>query len=193
MLGDGTMKIYTRTGDQGQTSLLSGQRVRKSDLRVETYGMLDELNSWIGYARSLNADPEVEAALSHLQPLIHVLCSDIAAPTDVPGSEFSGPRINSGEDAMLEREIDLMTADLSHLTNFILPGGTPPAAILHLARTVCRRTERRLVELNFAEGSVNPHALRFLNRLSDYLFTLARWVNWRSGIKETLWITGDDE
>ena len=182
------MTIYTRTGDKGKTSLLSGSRVPKYNLRVETYGTLDELNSWIGYVRTLNEDPQVEAALARLQPRIHVLCSDVAAPLDSPEGAGKGPRIESGEDTGLEKEIDHLTRDLPELTHFILPGGTPVAAALQISRTVCRRAERRLVELNTNEGDVNPSALSYLNRLSDYLFTLARWANWRSGEQEIPWI-----
>jgi cob(I)alamin adenosyltransferase len=186
-LEDGILKIYTKTGDKGQTSLLSGDRVPKYNPRVEAYGTFDELNSWIGYIRSINLDEEVEERLAQLQPRIHVLCSDIASPYKDTETDEKGPRIRDGEEKWLEDEIDNMTADLEPLDHFILPGGSPAGAALHIARTVCRRGERRLVELNETEGEVNPHAIKFVNRLSDYLFTLARWANLRSGNVEERW------
>jgi cob(I)alamin adenosyltransferase len=205
------MKIYTRGGDEGQTSLLGGERVPKHHLRVEAYGTFDELNSWIGYARAINSDPEVETALAWLQPHLHLLCSDIAAPHSPPYQGGGGGdqdskarrsesgvdhstrtlRIQSGEDTTLEREIDSMERDLTPLTHFILPGGGLVGAALHLARTVCRRGERKLIELATTEGSVNPEAVKFVNRLSDYLFTLARWANKRDGFEETIWEGGE--
>lgn len=189
------MKIYTRTGDRGQTSLLRGGRVPKYHLRVQTYGTFDELNSWIGYIRAINDDAEVESVLASLQPLLHVLCSDIAARTASPG-EASGssgadagtPRIPAGAAAKLEAAIDRWDREISELHHFILPGGTPAGSALHIARTVCRRGERLLAELDASEGGVNPDALRFANRLSDYLFTLARWANQRAGCAETPWV-----
>ncbi len=181
------MKIYTRTGDQGETSLLKGGRVPKYDLRVQTYGTCDELNSWIGYVRAINADQAVEQALAELQPRLHLLCSDVAACWEAAGESSSIPRINSEEVSALERGIDWCDGDLEELTHFILPGGIPAAAALHVARTVCRRAERLLVELQAHEGRVNPQALKFVNRLSDYLFTVARWANWRAGREEKIW------
>jgi cob(I)alamin adenosyltransferase len=180
------MKIYTRSGDKGETSLLKGGRVPKYDLRVQAYGTFDELNSWIGYVRANNADPEVEMALARLQPALHRLCSDVAARLESK-DEAKTPRIAAGADALLEQEIDRWDQDLNPLEHFILPGGSPAGAALHIARTVCRRGERHLAELAAVEGGVNEEALKFVNRLSDYLFTLARWANWRSGVEETIW------
>jgi cob(I)alamin adenosyltransferase len=182
------MSIYTRGGDEGKTSLLGGRRVPKYSLRVETYGSFDELNSWIGYVRSVNHDTEIESALSELQPKLHLLCSDVASPFDPSAESDLTPRIGDSEDGLLEQEIDFMDADLPKLRHFILPGGAQTAAMLHIARTVCRRAERRLFELHESEGGVNPAALRFVNRLSDYLYTLARWANIRTGKGDTLWI-----
>jgi len=179
-------KIYTRSGDRGLTSLLKGGRVPKYDLRVRAYGTFDELNSWIGYVRAINTDPEVEVALARLQPVLHRLCSDVAARLEFEDSGKT-PRIAPGEDALLEKDIDRMDQDLKPLEHFILPGGSPAGAALHIARTVCRRAERHLAELAAAEGGVNEEALKFVNRLSDYLFTLARWANARSGVEETIW------
>ena len=184
------MKIYTRTGDQGQTSLLDGTRIPKYSLRVETYGTFDELNSWIGYVRALNEDPEIEMMLTELQPHLHILCSDVAAPFGSDRKADDLPRIKAEAEAKLEREIDRMSGELPQLVNFILPGGTSVGSILHIARTICRRGERKLAELNEVDGGVTPDAYRFVNRLSDYLFTLARWANWRSGYQETTWFAG---
>jgi len=180
------MKIYTRGGDKGETSLLKGGRVPKYNLRVQAYGTFDELNSWIGFIRAMNSDPEVEKALARLQPKLHLLCSDVAARLDAddPGKT---PRIQPSEAVALEKEIDQWDQDLKPLEHFILPGGSPVGAALHIARTVCRRGERHLVELATAEGGVNEEALKFVNRLSDSLFTLARWANWRIGVGETNW------
>lgn len=185
------LKIYTRTGDKGQTSLLSGDRVPKYSPRVETYGTFDELNSWIGYIRSITLDESVGDRLAQLQLRIHILCSDIASPCPAVDSNEKGPRINKGEEKWLEDEIDAMTTELESLDHFILPGGSPTGAALHIARTVCRRGERRLVELDEVEGGVNPHAAKFINRLSDYLFTLARWANLRAGSEEDQWVGRD--
>ncbi|MCX6640921.1 MAG: cob(I)yrinic acid a,c-diamide adenosyltransferase [bacterium] len=186
------MSIYTRGGDQGKTSLLSGDRVAKFSLRVDVYGTFDELNSWIGFARAINRDTEIESALGQLQPKLHLLCSDVAAPYLPDEERVKSPRIADGEDVLLEEEIDFMDADLPELQHFILPGGNQTSAALHLARTVCRRAERRLFELQDSEGGVNPAALRFVNRLSDYLFTLARWANLRAGQSDVLW-TGSEQ
>ncbi len=181
------MKIYTRTGDKGETSLLRGGRVAKHDLRVDTYGTLDELNSLVGYVRALNDDKKVDEILKNLQPKLHTLCSDVASSLEQTAEDSSVPRIQPGEDSALEELIDKMDNDLPELTNFILPSGSPAGAALHLARTVCRRGERRLTELVEKTGDVNPEAVKFLNRLSDFLFTLARWTNHRAGIPETIW------
>lgn len=181
------MKIYTRTGDKGMTSLLRGGRVPKHDLRVEVYGTMDELNSLIGYIRALNDDPEVETVLARLQPKLHVLCSDVASPLSRTKERSPVPRLEPGDDRVLEEEIDRFSLDLPELKHFILPGGSPVGAALHLARTVCRRGERRLTELDATLGDVNPEAIRFVNRLSDHLFALARWANHRAGKKETPW------
>ena len=184
------MKIYTKTGDKGQTSLLRGGRVFKHHPRVEAYGTFDELNSLIGIVRSVNQDEGVEEILADLQPRLHRLCSDVAAPPAKSEEGARIPRIREEEITHLEHLIDRMDEDMPQLMNFILPGGCPAGAQLHLARTVCRRAERRLTELIEAGESVNEHALMFVNRLSDMLFTLARWTNFRAGMEETPWKEG---
>lgn len=181
------MKIYTRTGDEGKTSLLAGGRVDKFSLRVETYGTFDELNSWLGYCRSLSTDALLSEKIAGLQEKIHTLCSDAAAEYEGDFSLPSIPRVKEEWTELLEKGIDEMEADLPQLENFILPGGTQAGAALHIARTVCRRGERLLHRLNLTEGKINPAALKFVNRLSDYLFTLARWGNVRGGVSERIW------
>ncbi len=181
------MKIYTKTGDKGRTSLLRGGRVSKHHPRVRAYGALDELNSWIGYIRPLNDDSEVEAVLARIQPLLHIASSDAAAQIISGEEEGSVPRIGLAHTESLEAEIDRFDEDLPRLESFILPGGSLVGAALHIARTICRRAERRLVELSAADEFVNPDLMMFINRLSDHLYTLARWTNWRAGCEETSW------
>ncbi len=181
------MKIYTRTGDTGETSLFRGGRVAKHNLRVEVYGALDELNSWIGFICSFSSDAEIIESLKRLQSKLHILCSDIAAVFEEDKSDLNVPRIKMEDVIELEDAIDRMDEDLPQLTHFILPGGSQISAALHVARTICRRGERRLTELIEQEGKVNPVALRYVNRLSDYLFTLARWANLRTGNEEIPW------
>lgn len=176
------MKIYTRTGDEGQTSLFSGERVSKADLRVQAYGAVDEMNSVFGAARAAGPAPEVDAALERLQNEAFQLGADLATS---PTSSRKINRLSAGEAERLERGIDQMTAELPELRHFILPGGTPAAAQIHVARTICRRAERLAVTLGEA---ANPAVVIYLNRLSDYLFTLARFENRRKGIDEAKWI-----
>ncbi len=185
------MKIYTRTGDKGKTSLLRGGRVPKHHPRVEVYGTMDELNSQIGFARSLNEDAAVEEKLEWLQECLHVLCADVAAPPADTKDGAMIPRICAEDVDRLERMIDEMDEDLPQLKNFILPGGNPTGAALHVARTICRRGERRLTEIIELGESINDESLRFVNRLSDTLFTLARWTNFRAGCNEKAWIGKD--
>ena len=181
------MKIYTKTGDEGTTSLLAGGRVPKHHLRVEAYGTMDELNSLIGVARAFNEDEGVEAELRALQPRLHRLCSDIAATPGEGNRASKAPRITQEDVEALEQAIDRMTAELPALTNFIHPGGGQAGSLLHLARTVCRRGERRITELRATGDEVGHTAMEFVNRLSDYLFTLARWANHSGGVEEEMW------
>lgn len=179
--GKKPIKIYTGSGDHGETSLLEGIRVAKHTLRVEVNGCIDELNSWIGYVRALDKDKVVEDKLARLQPRLNILCSDIAAPLR-QGNLSSTPRVLPDWVQELEDAIDRLGKDLLTVSHPILPGGSPIGASLHLARTVCRRAELLLVHLQSEEGNLNPEAIRFLNRLSDFLFMLARWANYRAGI-----------
>jgi cob(I)alamin adenosyltransferase len=177
-------RIYTRGGDQGRTSLGDGSRVAKHAVRVEAYGNVDETNAVIGLAR-LHAEGLVDEALARIQNDLFDLGADLCRPDDGTDAHL---RIAEPQVERLEREIDQMNAELSPLKSFVLPGGTPAAAFLHLARTVARRAERSVVRLGEQE-TVNPAALRYLNRLSDYLFVLSRVAN-GGGSKDVLWVPG---
>ncbi len=178
------MKIYTKSGDTGETSLFSGRRVPKSDLRVESYGTVDELNSVLGLVRTYTLPSQATVWLETVQNDLFILGADLATPMDSQPSWLV--RMSEAPTLVLERAIDFMDTELEPLKVFILPGGVPAAATLHIARTVCRRAERLCVALH-AEQSINPHALIYLNRLSDFLFTLARWINKTAGESETKW------
>jgi cob(I)alamin adenosyltransferase len=184
-------RIYTRTGDGGDTGLASGERVRKSALRVEAYGAVDEANSTLGLARlSTAGDIVLDPMLGRIQNEMFDLGADLATPVRADREGVTSLRILAGQVERLEAEIDRLNQDLSPLSSFVLPGGSPAAAGLHLARTACRRAERVAVALADAEpGEVSPPALRYLNRLSDLLFVAARWANDR-GAGDVLWTPG---
>jgi cob(I)alamin adenosyltransferase len=177
------MKIYTGQGDKGQTSLFSGERVSKDSLRVDTYGSLDELNSFLGVARSLCLNKKVKETLSLLQHQIFKAGTDLATKES---SKHQVSRIQEQDWRQLESLIDLLQEKLPPLKNFILPTGIPSAAFLHLARTVCRRTERLLTALMQKED-LNSELVVYLNRLSDLLFVLARYENILEKGQEELW------
>jgi cob(I)alamin adenosyltransferase len=181
-------RIYTRTGDAGQTRLVGGQSVAKDDLRIDCYGTVDELNAFVGVARvtaeSLPAAAALAVILKRVQHELFNLGSILATlPEDVHPKQ---PRVTDAEVDRLEREIDEANAVLAPLRSFVLPGGSRLDAELHICRTVCRRAERLLVGLARAE-SVPAEAVRYLNRLSDALFVWSRWVNHALGAAETLW------
>jgi cob(I)alamin adenosyltransferase len=179
-------RIYTRGGDAGDTSLGDGARVPKHAMRVAAYGTVDEANAAIGIVR-LHADAEGGEMLGRIQNDLFDLGADLCTPEG--GRRAAGAlRIVPAQTERLEREIDVMNATLAPLESFILPGGSTAAAHLHLARTVVRRAERLVSELAQAE-SVNPEALKYLNRLSDHLFVLGRWLN-DSGARDVLWRPG---
>lgn len=180
------MKIYTRTGDDGTTSLFSGGRVPKTHLRVESYGTADELNSVLGLARALKPHPTTDHYLGQIQRQLFNLGADLATPLDSASSWVV--RMDAETVRWLEEAIDTLTAELPPLTNFILPGGSPAAAQIHVGRTVCRRAERIVVALKEYEP-VGEYVVHYLNRLSDFLFTLARWENLQAGIPEDKWST----
>jgi cob(I)alamin adenosyltransferase len=185
-------RIYTRGGDKGQTSLGDGRRVAKDDLRVAAYGTVDEANAAIGVAR-LHAERAADEMLGRIQDDLFDLGADLCVPRSGPKGEAAGVtalRVTAKQVERLETEIDRMNAELAPLDDFVLPGGTAAAAALHLARAVVRRAERLMVRLARKKGeSVNPHALHYINRLSDHLFVLARQANDKGG-KDILWRRG---
>jgi cob(I)alamin adenosyltransferase len=182
-------RIYTRTGDRGETALVDGTRVAKYCPRVEAYGTVDETNSVIGLAR-LHATDGLDAALARIQNDLFDLGADLGRPGMERDAEAGYPvlRVLAAQVARLESEIDAMNAGLKPLRSFVLPGGSALSAHLHLARTVSRRAERRAVELAAAE-TVNPEAIRYLNRLSDWFFVAARTAN-DGGQADVLWVPG---
>ena len=184
-------KISTRTGDDGTTGLVTGPRRRKDDLRVEAYGTVDETNSCIGLVRQHSAgNAGLAAMLERIQNDLFDLGADLATPETGEPPAYEPLRIAQAQVDRLEREIDLLNADLQPLKSFVLPGGTPAAAALHLARTVSRRAERIMVSLAKTEGEkVSAPALKYINRLSDFLFVAARSVN-DGGRTDILWIPG---
>lgn len=180
------MKIYTRTGDQGQTSLFGGQRVFKDNIRIEAYGTVDELNSVIGVALIEIDNPDIYDLLKKVQNQLFSIGSDLATPLDKENSRASISIIKEHHITELENAIDFFDAQLEPLRNFILPGGSGGAAYLHLARTICRRAERRVITLMNTDA-INQNILLFLNRLSDLLFVLARFENRTSSIADIPW------
>jgi cob(I)alamin adenosyltransferase len=183
-------KIYTRTGDDGSTGLVDGSRLSKDDLRVRAYGDVDETNAVIGLVRVHLENRTLDDRLSRIQNDLFDLGADLATPLPKEGeadSEYALRMVES-QTQRLEQELDALNADLEPLNSFILPGGNPPAAYLHQARTVCRRAERICVALS-KEEAVNPHALTYLNRLSDFLFVAGRWAN-DQGKADVKWVPG---
>jgi cob(I)alamin adenosyltransferase len=178
------VKIYTRTGDTGDTSLFDGTRARKDDPRVEAYGDVDELNAWLGLVRASPIDPVVGAELVQVQRDLFALGAQLADPADKLAPRVAKAVIADAHVTRLEQLIDRFEETLPPLRRFILAGGTPAGAALHVARTVCRRAERRIVSLN---PPVDPVLVRYVNRLSDLLFVLARAVNHHGGTSETEW------
>lgn len=183
-------RIYTRKGDDGTTSLVTGERLPKSHLRIEAYGTVDETNSVVGMARlHTAAEPELDAMLARIQNDLFDLGADLATPPEAE-TKWEPLRIVAAQVERLEAEIDRLNADLEPLKSFVLPGGSPAAAHLHLARTVSRRAERLMVALVEAEeGAVGKPAIAYANRLSDFFFVAARRVNDR-GRADVLWVPG---
>ena len=178
------MKIYTRTGDTGETSLFDGTRARKDDARVDAYGEVDELNAWLGLARASPLDPELAGEIIHLQRDLFALGAQLADPADKLAARVTKAVMGDDDVVRLERCIDRLETELPPLRHFVLAGGTSAGAALHVARTVCRRAERRMVALT---PPIDPVLIRYVNRLSDLLFVLARVVNHRGGVAETEW------
>lgn len=183
------MKIYTKTGDLGETSLFGGRRLPKHHIRIEAYGTVDEMNAVLGLAVAHCPLPDLRASLERVQAELFELGADLATPLDAQTSHIV--RVHEANVQWLEGEIDAWEATLPPLQNFILPGGSETGALLHIARTVCRRAERAVTALAEVEP-VNEQTLRYLNRLSDWLFVLARVVNHRQGVTETQWLPHSD-
>ena len=178
------MKIYTKFGDSGETALYGGTRIPKDALQIEAIGTVDELNAYIGYAQNLIDGPDLCDLIEHIQNHLFSIGADLASPeTHTKSTEL---RVLGDFTTEMEKAIDRFSDELPPLTNFILPGGCQAGAVLHVARTVCRRSERCVVRLA-REVDVNPEILRSLNRLSDLLFVLARVVNHRSQMPEPIW------
>ncbi len=183
-------RIYTRKGDDGTTSLVTGDRLPKSHLRIDAYGTVDETNAVVGMARLHTADvPELDAMLARVQNDLFDLGADLATPPEAK-LKWEPLRIVAAQVGRLEAEIDLLNAELEPLKSFVLPGGSAASAHLHLARTVSRRAERIMVGLTeVEEGAVSREAIAYVNRLSDFFFVAARWVNDR-GRADVLWVPG---
>lgn len=187
-------KIYTKTGDKGTTALGSGERRLKYDLRVAAYGTVDECNSAIGVARieTSKNHASLDGALSRIQNDLFDLGADLATPDTGEKLEYEPLRILESQVSRIEADIDTFNADLNPLRSFILPGGSPAAAHLHLARTIARRAERMIVELAEKPGEhVNPETIRYMNRVSDFLFVAARFAN-EQGKADVLWVPGEN-
>lgn len=178
------MKIYTKRGDAGKTELFGGVKVSKADLRIQTYGVLDELNAALGWVLSeRDLSQAVRDRLSKFQPVLFRLGAELATPA---GKKLLSAPVETSEIESMEKEIDEMESQLPALKNFILPGGSRTSAGLHVARTICRRAERELAALHEAEP-VRAEVLQYVNRLGDYLFVMARWVNQEQGIQDIPW------
>ncbi len=180
------MKIYTKTGDAGKTSLFGGKRVDKNSARLEAYGTVDELNSVIGIARTNCKSGKANEILAQLQNQLFFIGSDLATPLDEQKIKIEIQRADQALVEQLEKWIDELDEELPELKVFILPGGTPGAAYLHFARTVCRRAERKVVELATRE-QINDFVVKYLNRLSDLLFVLARYENFENNVPDLNW------
>ena len=181
-----SFKIYTKTGDKGSTSLIGGTKVPKSDLRIETYGTVDELNSWIGLLNDQLADETIQPELQEIQDRLFTIGSSLATDAEKE-PKMKLPDLHAGDIEFLEKRIDDMTAMLPIMKSFILPGGHPTVSSIHIARCVCRRAERLAVGMKHHKLFVDEKLIQYLNRLSDYLFTLARFAGQKLGAPEIAW------
>ena len=179
-------KIYTKTGDAGSTSLIGGIKVPKSHIRIEAYGTVDELNSYLGLVSDLIKDFEEAKAIKEIQDRLFTIGSMLAT-MDEDAVKMKLPDLYEKDLAFLESEIDRMTAELPEMKSFILPGGDVAASTIHIARCVCRRAERICVQIQLEELQIDPLVIKYLNRLSDHLFTLARFVAHKKGIADNPW------
>ena len=184
-------RIYTRTGDAGETALGSGERVSKASLRIAAYGTVDETNAAVGVARLHTADTKLDAMLARIQNELFDLGADLCVPDRGQKLDYEPLRILPKQYERLEREIDELNAELAPLRSFVLPAGHPAAAQLHVCRTVCRRAERLIVELAGLDNEpVSEGAIAYVNRLSDFFFVASRWVNAKHGSGDVLWVPG---
>ena len=183
-------RIYTRTGDEGSTMLGNGEYRKKYDLRVSAYGTVDEVTAAIGIARLHTGDaPTVDAMLARIQNDLFDLAADLCSPDKGKGPGGARLAVNAAQVKRLEDEIDTLNAELAPLRTFVLAGGSPAAAYLHLARTICRRAERGIVELKDSGESVSAEVMSYINRLSDFLFVASRYLN-DKGARDVLWVPG---
>lgn len=187
-------KIYTRTGDAGETALGSGERVSKANARISAYGTVDEANATLGIVRLHTTAPELavlDAMLGRIQNELFDLGADLCVPDRGESLGYEPLRMTAAQASRLEEEIDLLNGELQPLRSFVLPGGHPAAAYLHLSRTIARRAERQMVALKAQGGEhVNDFAVTYINRLSDFLFVASRWVNAKAGGGDLLWVPG---
>lgn len=181
-----SQKIYTKTGDKGKTSLIGGTKVLKSDLRIETYGTIDELNSWIGFVNDSINDFSANHILKEIQDRLFTIGSSLACDPKKE-TKLIIPDLHEADIHLLEKEIDNMSETLPEMKHFILPGGHNAVSITHIARCVCRRAERNCVSLKTHDDHVEPLIIKYLNRLSDYLFVLARYVGHLHNVPENIW------
>lgn len=182
------MKIYTKTGDKGQTSLFSGSRVAKHHLRIESYGTVDELNSYIGLIKDFAPEGEDLSLLHRIQDRLFSIGSILATePEKKDNKRFKTPQISEKDILSLEKSMDKMNEELPEMTHFLLPGGHPTVSFCHVGRTICRRAERRITGLN-EEVPVDAMVLKYVNRLSDFLFVLSRYWGHKVNAKEVKWI-----
>ena len=179
------MRIYTKTGDKGETGLFDGTRVSKADPRVVAYGGVDELNAWLGLVRSANPPADIDELLTRIQRDLFALGAVLADPTHKISNRVNKADLCPEDVTRLEKAIDSFEAELKPLRRFVLAGGAPAGAMLHLARTVCRRAERSMVAIGTQK--LDEIAIQYINRLSDLLFVLARVINHRAGVPETEW------
>jgi len=178
------LKIYTKTGDYGDTSLIGGTRVPKYDIRIEAYGTVDELNSWVGLLRDQEIDESYRSILHEIQDRLFTLESELAKGPDKISQQL--PDIKEEDITLLEQEIDRMNEKIPELRSFVLPGGHTVVSYCHIARTVCRRAERLTLQMN-ESNPVNPVLIKYLNRLSDYFFVLSRKLSYDFGVEEMPW------
>jgi cob(I)alamin adenosyltransferase len=182
------MKIYTKTGDKGKTSLFTGRRVSKHDLRIESYGTVDELNSYIGLIKDHAPEGEDLSLMHRIQDRLFTIGSVLATEPEKKGDKrFKTPEISEEDISALEDSMDKMNEELPEMTHFVLPGGHPTVSFCHVGRTVCRRAERRITELN-EQTPVEEKVIKYINRLSDYLFVLARYWGQKVKANEVKWI-----